>query len=439
MWALVATMAAGWACRRVVEGEQDAFPIAAAVRQAAPNDRVFVVWDQLDKRQDPIVDQAFVSALQCSDGDGCASRAIRPPEPLGDPLPWGNPLQPAAALHRDGAARLTVLLRQKVEPDCDGDGLTGDDGDPDDQGAVDLRAFEWDLAGGAGAPADVSVNSGVCASRGVAQVRMSRGVARACFTHTDPGEDDRVDCADAIGAGWAPAAGPTNDGQGDEDHLSMDAVGGERVVAAHQGRIGAVDAVRVHFPDRPGEPVVEFPSAGPADQPADGAQHPDLTAGGRTLRLVWQDGVGTTAKIWTAACPRAADCALPASWTAPEEVSAPGYQEDAELPQLAADGDAQWAVWTYDADPGPEVAARVASAHRCGSGPWSVQEVRAPDLATDDQSLEMGRPSLVLNRDEHLAHLALVEFDEFTRRDDLGGRTHHADLYWCTTPYDPCP
>src|SRR5262245_51551507 len=170
----------GWSCVVAGGGDtRDAFPIAAAVEVDEVDNRVFVVGDLFDKRA-TVEDGALALAYACGDGDGCAHPTrIAGPDPIGEPLKGGHALLPAVAVDSDGDLRVT--LRQKVERDCDGDGTTAEQGDPDDQDAIDLRTFAWDPEDGVVGVADLAVNDGTCVDRGVNALRTDADGARACW------------------------------------------------------------------------------------------------------------------------------------------------------------------------------------------------------------------------------------------------------------------
>ncbi len=434
-----------WTCTTVDAGTTDRFPIGAAVLTAKATDEAFVAWDVLDKRSGVPSNQAILAAYTCSDDDACAiPEPIDGPVEIGEPIGWGNSVQPALATSGGSDRDVRVLLRQKVNPDCDEDGVTGNGGDPDDRSTMDLLAFPYDTAVGVGEPMEVAVNRGAtCVDRGVTVAASGAGWAHACFTERAFGVYDRVACASEYDFTWSSVHGPTNHDVGDEDHPAMVIASGRRTVAAHKLNIGAPDAVRVHLLDRypaPDEPVVEFPSAGAEDGLEDVAKYPGLGAGHGNLSLVYQDGAESNAGIWYAECDLESGCTRESDWSVPEVVAdeASGFANRAAQSQIAIDGDRQWVAYVYDSDPTFAVASRVVAATRCRGEEWTLAEVSVPDVASHDQSLEFGRPSLVVDEASRVAHLVFVEHDDYVHRRDLRDRTHEGKLRWCTRAYDTC-
>ena len=67
-----------------------------------------------------------------------------------------------------------------------------------------------------------------------------------------------------------------------------------------------------------------------------------------------------------------------------------------------------------------------------------MELVRAPSPSSDDQAIVFGRPSIVLNAAEQIAHVALIEFDEYHNDFKMDVPTD-SDLYWYRKSYTPCP
>lgn len=69
---------------------------------------------------------------------------------------------------------------------------------------------------------------------------------------------------------------------------------------------------------------------------------------------------------------------------------------------------------------------------RCGTGSWSALSLlRTADVSDDSQSIQFGRPSIALNRDENIVHVVFREVST------PAGTS--AELWWSRRSYADCP
>lgn len=448
---------ADWPIATLVYSGDDAggIPTGAAIRSWGPTDRVYILFERVT--EDDNDSDALLHEYACSDNDDCATASIVTLRGVGDAIgPLPNLLHPSLGVHLKAAegpdpVELVMALRQKLVADCDGDSVANDADEPFN---LDQYAARW-TSNNLGVEHTVEANdgAGTCIDHGRSRARFLGETAHLCVTQsTVPGAQsgDRMVCDDDDSATttWVNEV-VMNDGAvpgNFEDHGSFDFYGpnDDRVVAAHFGGNGMTtpDQIRVHFPDAgtapPNEPMVTFDATGTADW----ANHPSVLTADGMLHLVWDDDTGDDAQILYSSCDFSAtvDCTGD-DWTAPTVVAgvSTGFNRDARFPQIAVHGDKQFVMYQYDADGGVGVKMRVVVTERCGTGGWSPSIVRSPpqNELTRDQSVEVGYPGLVLNRDEQIAHVAFVDLDDFAG-DAQFDTASEGKLWWYRKGYDLC-
>lgn len=106
-----------------------------------------------------------------------------------------------------------------------------------------------------------------------------------------------------------------------------------------------------------------------------------------------------------------------------------------KYPQLAHDEGRQILIWEQDdlplVTPGGE---RIYEMERCGTGAWSAPALlRTPTggaNSAESQSIQIGRPRIVLNRNDNVAHVVLTE---------NGTSPTTGELWWMRRSYTDCP
>lgn len=452
---------ADWPYSRLVSASliNDVYPVSASIRNWGPTDKVYISWD---KHEDGVggglstEDQLYFVDFTCGNNNGCSTVTQGAVALPGEPVWFNNLLHNSMAVHRASSQDpIEVALMANQHPgDCD---LDGDDiydlpavSGPEQDG-LDQWVFRYDSTNGmdtTGDPADVG-SAGVCENHGYSRARFFGGDLTSCFTFdTDPthqGVSQTVSCNDDIGSSpntpWVDHVDASNLDPylvaRNEDHPGFDFVGSSGAVAA-AGHLtnGSGHAIRVHFPTSSGDTVVQLQSSGSQ------LQQPDLISANGKLHVVWSKGSGAGATIEYASCTPSGtvDCTDVADWTIDPTPPASGFNS-ASFPQLAIDGKDQFLAFQYDDDSTAGVKSRVRVAHRCEGGSWTVDTIRTLSGAdvVRDQSIAFGRPSIVLNGSENIAHLVFVEFnDDYNNAFDIGSPTS-SNLYWYHTSYTPCP
>ncbi len=467
--------------------ENEDFPIGAAIRNWGPTDDVFIAWDVLIPTAAGDLEtenEALFKHYVCSDNDDCATTSASATIAMGDPVNYQNALHPSLGIKRAppaGAAppyllqpvETRLLIRQDAG-DCDLDGDDATDGAaagaPEREG-LDLHAFHYDEWSGHDPVNDVTRADigtyGVCEDHGFSRTRFRSGVAHTCFTFdTAPlvmGISQKIACNDdtyVSALSWAGHRDLSNldtlGSPANEDHPGFDFFGSTGVlgVAGHQ-KVGANSHfIRAHFPvatSPPTETVITLDTASVE------LNNPDVFAANGFLHTVWQRNTETAAGILYRRCDvegarsggGTKDCKLLTDWDATESVvdsttldvtGKPYVNRSARFPQLAIDGKRQFVVYQYDDDSSlPLFKTRVMVASRCeGDATWDVELVRTPDATTDDQAIVYGRPSIVVNADENVVHVAFVEFDEYLNGFEME-TPDDSDLFWYRTGYSSCP
>lgn len=435
-------------------------PIGGAIKNWGPNDEVFFLIDELTPEVlDPAINNATFKYFTCSNNDVCETATQEFSDGVGYAMSHGVALHPSLAVRSaSGDRHVQLVLRQEFQDDCDEDGF--DSFDPAQPNAVppnnggeedkkvtsldsyvwntDTQTLEWSKLPG------IDQFGNECYDFGFSVTRFLGSTAYTCFTRADhAAPDDGVAKKDEMACNNTSSVGTFSwqDGDtmpvsaGEEDHGSFDFFDGQRVVTAHQVD-GSVEKVVVHFPDAAVPPSlpVEFSSTQVGEPDVN---HPDIQTNSTHMMMVWSEADAEDSQIVFASCRFASvDCTDQANWLGPSVVVT-GY-EAAKFPQLAVDGTYQLVIFQYDADPTGGFKTRVMATERCGTGAWSTPElIRTPASDSfNDQAIVFGRPGVALNRNEHIAHVGLIENVGYGNAYDPS--TLAGEYYWLRKAYTPC-
>ena len=443
-------------------GDLQAF--GTGLRNWGPTDDVFVAVEVADEVNAALYAFDVSTDLyryECSDNDGCATVTLQNTLGVGSSI-YDQLTQTSLAIRKKTAQPVEVLavLRQKIEDDCDGDSVTYL-ADPSDEVAnLDLGARLFSTTAGEIRSWEVRANdpvTGDCFDQGVSYARFGPAPDRtptACFSSEFPSAYapwyyDRVACNDADGAGTTPGSVWSNyeymhtASYVAEDHPSFDfySSNGERAVSGtHRS---ATQAIRVHFPDEtapPSEPIVSFPAT---DEKVDFS---DVLDHAGKLHMVWADDhldyANSTVRYQVCDYSSTVDCTDASEWLTTDEIvadSTSGYNDKARGVAVAMDGDRQFVVWSHDASGVGTDKWRVVVASRCVGGSWGYEEVRSSAGVLKDQFTLNGRPSIVLNRGENIAHVAFIEAEKFGGSYGDIASNENGTAWWYRDSYVDCP
>ncbi len=455
----------------LMEGpEFGALPIAAAIRNWGAGDEAFIAFDwHIWGLAGPELtgDVPFLLHYFCSDNDVCHTPSTLSLNQMGEYIYFQNAVHPALGISRASATssiKARLLARQDAG-DCDNDGDDAFDlldSEPERQG-LDLWAFSYDSFAGYNSLTDArladSGTAGVCENHGYSRARTLSGVIHTCFTFdTDPVtgiNTQKLACNNnsgtSISTGWANhvdlsnAAGAT---VRDEDHPSFDFVGGSTRAVLGHWKNGPTEKIRLHVLGAT-EAISDLDSA------STDMNNPDIVEAANHLHAVWARGSGASAGIVYRDCVRAGavTCETASDWTVmssvadntmttaidPDDIGSyvGPANSAAKFPQLAVDGENQFVVYQIDTDTAGGFKTRVMVASRCEGDGWTVEQVRTPDDLEWDQSIAFGRPSIVVNADEHYVQVVFVELDDYQHGFDFGN-AQDGGLYWYRKGYTPC-
>jgi len=444
------------------------YPVGTAIRNWGPQDEVFISVDV--KTDDSTVNDIEADSdlywYTCSNNDTCATATLQSTTDVGTTIYGRNLPQSSLAIRRRWGQPIEVLhtLRQKIELDCDGDGDEYRDDFTDEGNLLDLGAKLFSTTSGEIESWQVDANdgSGRCENHGISFSRFVTNSTdpMACYTRNsddpNPGTApyrDRLTCntydgnPSGTGAAWDNREVMYNNGE-NEDHPSFVVYGSGDHLAVSGTWRGAqgnsTDEIRVHFPDAaappPNEDIVSFPSTGTK------VEYSHLEDHGGKLHLVWADRTSNSASVRYQSCDYAFGngvyCNHETDWLSSDTIvadSSTGYHRDAQGPVFAMDGDRQFVAWQYNANSDTNPRWRVVVANRCVGDPsWSYEEVRGTTDARDQYVVE-GRPSLVLNRAENIAHIVFIEAEGYTGGFQGFNSITNADAWWYRTSYSECP
>lgn len=383
-------------------------------------------------------------AYECSNGDACANPTVPAGWMFGTPNLWDQQTLPSMGIRRDSGSdpvTVHVVRREKVEQDCNGDGVLYADpsAGAQEQLALDLTDYVWDPDNGETQSGTVEKSlSPTCVSSGTSFTRYLDGQVWACFVQKpNPNNtDDWVECdsrskiAVPVGSWTANGSKVLDNGNSSDDHPWFDFIDGPSRVLAHRrlNQVGPWE-VLVRFPDDPADPTVSFPAT-----LATKVDYPSIEAGPGLARMVWSNGEGAGSSIEFSKCDPVDDCKTAAGWD-PANTFFSG--DSMAHPQRLKDGDRE--ILLFQAEVGGPAGdrSRVFVAQRCiGSGlGWEGPDlVRTPTDTTYYQHIAFARPNLALNRDEQLVHITFVE----TNTNDANTMTD-GTVFWYHAPYTPCP
>lgn len=248
----------------------DVGPTAASIRNWGPWYQVFIVAEMGEIA--PAETDADIYKYICSFGNTCATATLTNgfPKAVGSTVSQLLALHTATAIWQDGPSPggdpviVEIARRQKVDTDCDDDGVTDPALDPA-EAALDLQHLDWRsdtnvVTGRYLISTNVGNTSPVCRDTGLGTLAI-QGDLHACYTYkVDPtnGQLDRVRCNDDSGLVtfvWPNAEAMTSPG-GLEDHPAFAFKNGARVVLTSNRPAGTGnDVVEFHFPDAAAPPL----------------------------------------------------------------------------------------------------------------------------------------------------------------------------------------
>ena len=425
----------------VAQGER---PFGGAIRNWGPTDDVFIA--PALNFGPPLFMADELHHFTCSNNDGCATATLVSVDALNGGVYDMNLTHPALAIKRaSSTAPVDILGVSRFTYNTGG------------SNNAELDASLWDSATG-------FVNTpwfwvqvqpvGVTENVGIPRARFRGSEPWSCYTYRPGTANDRVACnfADAGSSiSWGHGFTIDNDGRA-EDHPTFAFYGedDDLVVAGIRRDTSSIgEHVRVHFPAIPAafptqvsppRAVFTRDSTKGVDKMVDFV---DIESSGGWLYLLYVDGQRGEAEILLRTCQASAvDCSDVTQWSAAEVVadSSTGFAYSAQMPQIAVDGSRQFIVWQFD-DSEEDNEWRVAVATRCGTNAWNRDLIRTAPSATHDQFIAVGRPSLVLNRNERIAHVVLTESAAVTG--PYAGRwtfngVDSTTLYWYRKGYNAC-
>ena len=194
---------------------------------------------------------------------------------------------------------------------------------------------------------------------------------------------------------------------GECDHPQFtDKANGNRVVVNHLGPGGgAQHRIGLSFPDNTGAPSDILADSNTPNWPS-----VDIDSDG-DLHVVWQES--TALKYRT--CDHTADCTDADNWDTTATIADSGDCDGFEHPQIriADDIDRIFVFFECDIDNTSGKKMRVELSEICDGGTWpsTPELLRTPGQATDDQSLELGRPRAAIDLSDDRVHVAFLESD----------------------------
>jgi len=311
----------------------------------------------------------------------------------------------------------------------------------------DLVSYTWDTTNGLTDthPIEAATIPAQCTDFGVTEVKFDgSGTGRACYTNSDPSTHDTVHCNEqGTGIDWGNVEElePINPFMDDADHPSFVMSGGAPTVVHHEGdgsehwisfRPGASGATEFRFDDATAKNFRK--------------DHPVIVENDDEMRVVYQFGEGTNARIMYKWCDdTSGDCddytADPTNTNSDdwhEEIVTDSHRDAAHAELLVDVGQQrEFVAFTYDTTVNGSQWRRVVVGTRCvgQDNDWDFFEPRTPDVSTDDQALNFGRPSMVLDRAHDVVHIAFVEADEWEGNQPSYITGGSGDLYWARASY----
>ncbi len=437
----------------VDSGLDNRHPIGTAIRNWPQTGDTLLLVEHID--DDGTSQWLNFHARDCGTAAGCPTPAFVQ-DALITQTPYGEHFtHPTLSIRKaTGSAPVEarIVWAEKYQVDCDGDGLGFEDGDNDDKKQADLWVTGWDRASLSFLPyrwVELDAAGGACPDVGVGIVRFTQNALPtvACYTFKpDIGDTDRVACNND-NLVW-PLIWPNHtevDNVGaDEDHPGWDFIGptSERFIASTWRGVG-LNQIRVHREDNPAGP--NFATFAGTTGLLD---HASVYTTSNRIHLVWREGAANgfedaSATVWYSSCAPSAmvDCGLTASWDVATAVvdASSGFNNSAQFPQFVADGNRQFVYYQYDSKPGAgDTQTRVALASRCMGDPWGLEMVSAPSFDSNDQVVGIGRPGIVVNKNNNTVHVVYAEINNYTDTWSMSDSTL-GSAFWARDTYDDCP
>jgi len=278
-------------------------------------------------------------------------------------------------------------------------------------------------------------NAADCQDHGKTELAYDGSTAHACYTVTTQSTGDLVQCNEDDGSSgeWGSAVDLAR--VDEEDHPSFVLDGSDRVVAAHAYDSSDDHSIEVRLADGSTSELISLHGSTKKN-------HPETSWNNDVLRVVYRHDQGANADIAYKRCHTSGtnDCS---DWDSPGDPN-DDWQESyivedkfgASHVEHVVDVGAQreFVAFYFNGGSAGAPKQRVLVGSRCLHDDWEFDLPRTPDTGTDDQVLNYGTPSLVLDRVEEVVHIAFIEADEFD--DQHADPEQDGQIYWMRANYD---